>query len=134
MRKNIRLIMTFSLLINLIFYIIEFYKSFYYDSFIFIENNLQNSRIILLNIILMIFIFVFLFKRKINLLLSAFLFSFIWLNNCFIVGAETFESILCSRYIYFEKLTFSVLSLFFLLVSIIITILLLIKSKRTKQN
>lgn len=136
MKKIISIVMIFCLSINSIFYIIEFYKSISYDSFIFVENNFVNYRIVLFNILLTIIIVLLLIISRIKLSVIVFLFSLIWINNWFILGVETLEAIFYGHYVYVFKLIFSVFSFICILVSLITLMLLMInffKMKRLKH-
>ena len=129
MRKTDSIIMLVCLLINTIFYLFDFYKSLFYDSFIFIEENPINVRIVLLNIVLSIAIVLLIYLQKTKLYINLSAFLLIWINNWFILGNEVFDAILYNNYIYVFKLLFAIFSSVCILFSLIMYILILRRHK-----
>ena len=119
--------MILSLSINLVMYLIEFYKFIlYYDSYVFTETDSYNYRIAFLNIILSLLILILLIKKHNKRIILSIVFSCIWLNNFIMLRIETFETIFFMRYIYIGKLIFTFFSVICFVISIIIFLIYII--------
>jgi hypothetical protein len=127
MKKCINIFMILSLSINLVMYLIEFYKFIlYYDSYVFTETDSYNYRIAFLNIILSLLILILLIKKHNKRIILSIVFSCIWLNNFIMLRIETFETIFFMRYIYIGKLIFTFFSVICFVISIIIFLIYII--------